>query len=51
MYIYTYQYHLFFYVVFESPLLNYANTCRNWTFQRFASVAEKKERNKTEPEF
>ena len=23
------------YVVFESTLLNYANPCRNWTFQRF----------------
>ena len=28
-------------------LLNYANPCRNWTFQRFARVAEKKERNGT----
>ena len=36
-----------FYVVFESKLLNYANPCRNWTFQRFARVAEKKERNGT----
>ena len=33
------------YVVFESTLLNYANPCQNWTFQRFARVAEKKERN------
>ena len=35
------------YVVFQSTLLNYANPCRNWTFQRFARVAEKKERNGT----
>ena len=35
------------YVVFESTLLNYANPCRNWTFQRFARVAEKKERSGT----
>ena len=28
-------------------LLNHANPCRNWTFQRFARVAEKKERNGT----
>ena len=28
-------------------LLNYANPCRNWTFKRFARVAEKKERNGT----
>ena len=34
-------------VVFESTLLNCANPCRNWTFQRFARVAEKKERNGT----
>ena len=34
-----------FYVVFESTLLNYANPCLNWAFQRFARVAEKKERN------
>ena len=26
---------------FESTLLNYANPSRNWTFQRFARVAEK----------
>ena len=32
---------------FESTLLNCANPCRNWTFQRFARVAEKKERNGT----
>ena len=31
----------------ESTLLNYANPCRNWTSQRFARVAEKKERNGT----
>ena len=31
----------------ESTLLNYANPCRNWTFQRFASVAEKIERSGT----
>ena len=34
-------------VVLESTLSNYANHCRNWTFQRFARVAEKKERNGT----
>ena len=39
-----------FYVVFESTLLNYANPCRNWTFQRFVIVAEKKERNGTNEE-
>ena len=33
------------YVTFESTLLNYANPCRYWTFQSFARVAEKKERN------
>ena len=33
-----------FYVVFDSTLVNYANPSRNWTFQRFAMVAEKKER-------
>ena len=38
---------IIFYVVFESTLLNYANPCRNWTFQRFAMVAENKERNGT----
>ena len=31
--------------VFESTLLNYANPCRYWTFQRLAMVAEKKEQN------
>ena len=36
-----------FYVVFESTLLNYANSCRNWTFKRFTRVAENKERNGT----
>ena len=36
---------LFFHVVFESMLLNHAKPCRNWTFQRFERVAEKKERN------
>ena len=31
---------------FESTLLlQYANPCRNWTFQRFARAAEKKERS------
>ena len=34
-------------VVFKTTLLNCANPCRNWTFQRFARVAEKKERNGT----
>ena len=33
---------------FESTLLlKYANPCRNWTFQRFASAAQKKGRNGT----
>ena len=32
---------------FESALLNYGNTSRNWTFQRLAWVAEKKEREGT----
>ena len=33
---------------FESTLLLiYANHCRNWTFQRFARAAQKKERNET----
>ena len=49
MYIYIYIYSnltfIIFYVVFESTLLNYANPCRNWTLQRFARVAEKKECN------
>ena len=36
-----------FYVVFKSTLLNYANPWRNWTFQRFVRVAEKKELNGT----
>ena len=40
-----------FYVVFESTLLIYANPCRNWTFQRFARVAEKKERNGTNEKY
>ena len=50
VYIYTYTYNIassflsLFYVVFESTLLNYANPCRNWTFQYFARVAEKKGR-------
>ena len=29
------------YAVFESTLLNCASPCRNWTFQRFTSIAEK----------
>ena len=41
-------YIIMFYVVFESTLLNYANPCQNWTFRRFARVAEKKERNGTD---
>ena len=41
MYIY------FFHVVLELALLNCANPCRNLTFQRFARVAEKKKRNRT----
>ena len=32
---------------YESTLLNCANPCRNFTFQRFAIIAEKKERNGT----
>ena len=28
-------------------LLNYASHCRNLTFQRFATVAEKKDHNET----
>ena len=35
------------YVVFLSTLLNYANPCRNWTFQRLARAAQKKGRNGT----
>ena len=35
------------YVVFESTLLNYANPCRNWNFQRFARAAQQKGRNGT----
>ena len=27
--------------IFESMLLNYANPCRNWTFQHFAYAALK----------
>ena len=43
IYIYYSSSHLmFFYVVFESMLLNYANPCRNWTFKRFARAAQKK---------
>ena len=49
MYIYNQAISLFD-VVFESTLLNCANPCRNWTFQRFARVAEKKERNGTNKE-
>ena len=32
------------YVGFESTLFNYANPCRNWTFQCFARAAQKKGR-------
>ena len=35
------------YAIPESTLLNYANPCRNWTIQRFARAAQKKERNGT----
>ena len=35
------------YVVSESTLSNYANPCRNWTFQRFAMAAQKKGCNGT----
>ena len=38
-------------VVFETTLLNNANPCRNWTFQRFARVAEKNERNGANEKF
>ena len=37
-----YIYSFFLSVVFESTLLNFANPCQNWTFQRFARVAEEK---------
>ena len=33
------------YVVFQSTLINYADPCRDWTFQSIARLAEKKERN------
>ena len=39
------------YVVFESTLLNYANPCTNLTFQRFARLAEKKERYGTNKKY
>ena len=35
------------YVVFVSTYLNYANPCRNRTFQRFARAAQKKGRKGT----
>ena len=38
---------IYFHAVFKSTLLNYANPCRSWTFQRFARVTEKKERSGT----
>ena len=34
------------YVVSESTLLNYANHCQNWTFQRFTRAAQKKVKKK-----
>ena len=34
-------------VFYDSTLLNYAYPSRNWTFQRFASAAQKKGRNGT----
>ena len=30
------------YVVFQLTLLNYADPCRNWTFQRLTRVAEER---------
>ena len=35
----------YLHVFVESTLLNYAKPSRKWTFQRFARVAVKKERN------
>ena len=34
-------------LLWESTLLNYADPCRNWTFQRFERAAQKKGRNRT----
>ena len=34
--------------VFDSTLLSFANPSRNWTFQRFARVAEKERNGKKE---
>ena len=39
------------YIFLESALLNYANHCRNWTFQPFALVAYKRERIMINKEF
>ena len=49
IYIYIYIAMSLFFMSFlkKSMLLNYANPCRNWTFHRFARVAEKNERNGT----
>ena len=46
-FLYIIQQFSLIYVVFESTLLNYANPCRNWTFQRIARAAQKKWRNGT----
>ena len=46
-YIVTFYLYKYFVSFFESTLLNYANLCRNWSFQRFVWVAEKKGRNGT----
>ena len=50
VYIYINFMYFYFNVVKESTILNCANHCRNWTFKRFARVAEKKERNGTNKE-
>ena len=47
LYIYIIQQFSSIYVVVESTLLNNANPCRNWTFQRIARAAQKKGRNGT----
>ena len=46
-YLYIIQQFALINVVFESTLLNYANPCLNWTFQRFARASQKKGRNGT----
>ena len=47
IYIYIVQQFSLIYVIYESTLLNYANPCRNGTFQRFARAVQKKGRNGT----